>query len=141
MVEGLTYKDKTTGETHELKVSGVFVEIGQIPNTDFAKEVVALDDYGPHQDRPCHAEDRDSGHLGPRAIALPCSITRTTSLPATPYALSKISISPYIPNNLHNEKNSGLSRSFFVSNSFFFISWKLRPGPRLWLPFYRTDWE
>ncbi len=45
-VEGIIYKDKTTGVETELKVSGIFVEIGQIPNTDFAKNVVALNDYG-----------------------------------------------------------------------------------------------
>jgi thioredoxin reductase len=43
-VEGLVYKDKTTGEEKELKVSGIFVEIGGIPNTDFAKGLVPLDE-------------------------------------------------------------------------------------------------
>lgn len=43
-VDGLKYKDLTTGEEKELKVSGIFVEIGQIPNTDFAKGVVPMDD-------------------------------------------------------------------------------------------------
>ncbi|MES3031858.1 MAG: FAD-dependent oxidoreductase [Patescibacteria group bacterium] len=45
-VEGIVYKDKKTGEETELKVSGIFVEIGQIPNTDFAKDVVSLDAIG-----------------------------------------------------------------------------------------------
>ena len=45
-VEGLIYKDKTTGAEKELKVSGIFVEIGQIPNTDFVKEIVSLDAGG-----------------------------------------------------------------------------------------------
>ena len=45
-VEGLVYKDKATGQETELKVSGIFVEIGQIPNTDFAKNIVPLDEYG-----------------------------------------------------------------------------------------------
>ena len=45
-VEGLVYKDKDTGEERELKVSGIFVEIGQIPNTDFAKKIVPLDELG-----------------------------------------------------------------------------------------------
>ncbi len=44
-VEGLVYKD-ATGETKELKVAGIFVEIGQIPNTDFAKGLVPLDEIG-----------------------------------------------------------------------------------------------
>ena len=43
-VEGLVYKNKTTGEEKELAVSGIFVEIEQIPNTDFAKDLVARDE-------------------------------------------------------------------------------------------------
>ncbi len=45
-VEGLIYKDKKTSKETKLDVSGVFVEIGQIPNTDFAKDIVPLDEYG-----------------------------------------------------------------------------------------------
>lgn len=45
-VEGLIYKDKITGEEKELKVSGIFAEIGQIPNTDFVKDVLPLDNIG-----------------------------------------------------------------------------------------------
>lgn len=43
-VEGIVYKKD--GEEITLPVSGIFVEIGQIPNTSFAKDVVELDDYG-----------------------------------------------------------------------------------------------
>lgn len=42
-VSGLTVRNRVTGETKELPVTGVFVEIGVIPNTDYAKDVVALD--------------------------------------------------------------------------------------------------
>lgn len=42
-VKGLKYKD-TEGE-HELPVSGIFVEIGQIPNTGYAEGVVEMNDY------------------------------------------------------------------------------------------------
>jgi alkyl hydroperoxide reductase subunit F len=45
-VKGLTYKDTTTGEAHDLVVTGIFVEIGMLPNTDFVKNVVELDVYG-----------------------------------------------------------------------------------------------
>lgn len=45
-VEGLIYKDQKTGTETELKVSGVFVEIGQIPNTSFVKDILPLDSYG-----------------------------------------------------------------------------------------------
>ena len=44
-VEGLIYKEKSTGEEKELKVAGIFVEIGQIPNTAFVKDLLALDEY------------------------------------------------------------------------------------------------
>lgn len=44
-VEGLIYKDMTTGKVVELPVSGIFVEIGQIPNTNFAKNLVPLDQF------------------------------------------------------------------------------------------------
>ncbi len=44
-VTGLVYKDKATGETEELSVQGIFVEIGGIPNTDFAKGVVEQNQY------------------------------------------------------------------------------------------------
>ncbi len=45
-VEGLIYKDMGSGEQKTLNVSGIFVEIGQIPNTDFIKGVVPLDEIG-----------------------------------------------------------------------------------------------
>jgi len=45
-VESLIYKDKITGKETELKVSGIFVEIGQIPNTDFVKKILPLDEIG-----------------------------------------------------------------------------------------------
>lgn len=44
-VEGIVYKDKNTGKETELKISGIFVEIGQIPNTSFVKGLVPLDEY------------------------------------------------------------------------------------------------
>src|SRR3989338_7771464 len=43
-VEGIIYKDKITGQETELKASGIFVEIGQIPNTSFVKDIVPLDE-------------------------------------------------------------------------------------------------
>lgn len=38
----IVYKDKTTGETTELPTGGIFVEIGQLPNTQFVKDLVNL---------------------------------------------------------------------------------------------------
>lgn len=43
-VTGLKYKDLKGGEVHEIAVQGVFVEIGVVPNTDFAENLVALDE-------------------------------------------------------------------------------------------------
>jgi len=42
----LVYKNKESGETVELPVTGIFVEIGSIPTTEFARDVVAIDPYG-----------------------------------------------------------------------------------------------
>ncbi len=45
-VQELIIEDNDTNERTVLPVQGVFVEIGVIPNTDFAKEVLSLDAYG-----------------------------------------------------------------------------------------------
>ena len=45
-VAGIKIKDKTTNQESELKVSGIFVEIGQIPNTSYIKDLVQLDEMG-----------------------------------------------------------------------------------------------
>lgn len=45
-VTGLTYKNSSTGEENKLPISGIFVEIGLMPSTDFVKDLVALDAVG-----------------------------------------------------------------------------------------------
>jgi alkyl hydroperoxide reductase subunit F len=57
-VDGIRYQDKNsaavagagatdvTGETKTLAVTGVFVEVGLIPNSDFVKDLVKLEAYG-----------------------------------------------------------------------------------------------
>jgi len=45
-VNALVYEDHEVGEKKELAVQGVFVEIGLLPNTAFAKDVVKLDHIG-----------------------------------------------------------------------------------------------
>ena len=45
-VESLIYKDKETKEEKAIQVSGIFVEIGQTPNTLFIKDLVKINDYG-----------------------------------------------------------------------------------------------
>mgnify|MGYP002621547190 CR=1 FL=1 len=44
-VTGLRYKDGD-GNEHTLPVTGIFVEIGLIPTTEFVKDLVDLDNYG-----------------------------------------------------------------------------------------------
>lgn len=41
---GLTYADKITGEETKLDTGGIFIEIGQIPATDWVKDLVELDE-------------------------------------------------------------------------------------------------
>jgi alkyl hydroperoxide reductase subunit F len=45
-VNGLRYKDRTSGEEHMVELAGVFVQIGLVPNTDWLKGTVELSKYG-----------------------------------------------------------------------------------------------
>lgn len=45
-VTGLVYQNKETGDKGELPATGIFVEIGQLPNTEFVKGVVELTERG-----------------------------------------------------------------------------------------------
>lgn len=45
-VEGMTIRHTDTGLTEKLPAKGIFVEIGQLPNSDFAKEIVSLNETG-----------------------------------------------------------------------------------------------
>jgi alkyl hydroperoxide reductase subunit F len=45
-VTGIRYEDMVTGETKDLSVDGVFVEIGMVPNSDLVKGLVDITDYG-----------------------------------------------------------------------------------------------
>lgn len=44
-VSGLRYKDAISGEEKTLEVGGVFIEVGSLPNGDFVKDLVKLDNY------------------------------------------------------------------------------------------------
>ena len=44
-VKTLTYHDKLTGEEIVIPTAGIFVEIGQIPNTNFVKDLVEIDEF------------------------------------------------------------------------------------------------
>ncbi|MAC10854.1 alkyl hydroperoxide reductase subunit F [Novosphingopyxis iocasae] len=45
-VTGLTYKDRDSGESHELTLDGIFVQIGLVPNTEWLQGTVALTQHG-----------------------------------------------------------------------------------------------
>ncbi len=45
-VSGIKYEDTKTGEIKTLPVTGIFVEIGQIPNTAYVADVVKLTEFG-----------------------------------------------------------------------------------------------
>ena len=45
-VKGMTYKVDGSEDIKELPVTGIFVEIGLLPNTSFVKDIVELDAYG-----------------------------------------------------------------------------------------------
>ena len=45
-VNGLMYKDRSTGEVHRLDLEGIFVQIGLLPNTDWLKGTLDLSPHG-----------------------------------------------------------------------------------------------
>lgn len=45
-VTGLRYQEKESGEEKMIPLDGVFVEIGMIPNTEFVKGIVAMNERG-----------------------------------------------------------------------------------------------
>ena len=45
-VTGLTYKDRDSGESHELTLDGIFVQIGLVPNTEWLQGTAALTQHG-----------------------------------------------------------------------------------------------
>ncbi len=45
-VNGLTYQDRASGESHHIALQGVFVQIGLVPNTEWLGEAVARNRFG-----------------------------------------------------------------------------------------------
>jgi NADH-dependent peroxiredoxin subunit F len=45
-VNGLTYTDRGSGESRQVALEGVFIQIGLVPNTDWLKGTVDLSKYG-----------------------------------------------------------------------------------------------
>ncbi len=44
-VSGIRIKNAKTGKSRDMATTGVFIEIGLLPNTDFAKDIVERDEY------------------------------------------------------------------------------------------------
>ncbi len=45
-VQGLNYKNRATGETHYVELAGIFVQIGLVPNTEWLKDDVLVNNRG-----------------------------------------------------------------------------------------------
>jgi alkyl hydroperoxide reductase subunit F len=45
-VNGLVFRDRASGQEHRIELSGVFVQIGLVPNTEWLKGTVELSRYG-----------------------------------------------------------------------------------------------
>ncbi|MEY4711415.1 MAG: hypothetical protein RIS88_865, partial [Pseudomonadota bacterium] len=45
-VHGLRYTDRATGQSHDVALEGVFVQIGLVPNTDWLKGTLELSRHG-----------------------------------------------------------------------------------------------
>jgi alkyl hydroperoxide reductase subunit F len=45
-VNGMTYKDRATGQEHQLPLEGVFVQIGLVPNTEWLRGTIELSKHG-----------------------------------------------------------------------------------------------
>ena len=46
VVNGISFKDRATGDVHHVELAGVFVQIGLVPNTEFLKETIELTKFG-----------------------------------------------------------------------------------------------
>ena len=44
-IKSVVYKNSKTGETKEMPTGGIFVEVGSIPNTDFVKSMIKMDEW------------------------------------------------------------------------------------------------
>jgi alkyl hydroperoxide reductase subunit F len=71
-VSGLTVKDLATGESRQLDVEGVFIEIGLYPNTDFALDLLDANHRG-------EIEVDAKGHTGTKGIFAAGDVTEDQS--------------------------------------------------------------
>ncbi|MEW9796634.1 alkyl hydroperoxide reductase subunit F [Alteromonas sp. CYL-A6] len=57
-VSAIEYQDRATNEMHQIKLSGVFVQIGLVPNSQFTQDVVELSKHGEIVvDDKCHTSE------------------------------------------------------------------------------------
>jgi alkyl hydroperoxide reductase subunit F len=45
-LNGLSYTDRTNGQSHHIELEGVFVQIGLVPNTEWLKGTLELSKHG-----------------------------------------------------------------------------------------------
>ena len=45
-LDGLTYTDRVSGESHRVDMEGVFIQIGLVPNTEWLKGTLELSKHG-----------------------------------------------------------------------------------------------
>jgi alkyl hydroperoxide reductase subunit F len=60
-VKSIIVKNSKTGETKEISMQGIFVEIGAVPNTDIVKDLVELDEIGAIKINPLTQQTSLSG--------------------------------------------------------------------------------
>lgn len=60
-VTGIVVKKVKTGETQEIPCAGIFIEIGMVPSTQYAKEAVELDELGRIQIDPKNQRTSQEG--------------------------------------------------------------------------------
>ena len=88
--ESLKYVDRATNEEHELKINGMFIEIGLSPRSELVKDLVKLNKIGEIEVRkvevkaeelvkiPAYAVDKDSD--SPRKYAISTKEAATSDL-------------------------------------------------------------
>lgn len=45
-VSSVSYRDRLSGKCVQLEINGIFIAVGQIPDTEFLKNIISLDEYG-----------------------------------------------------------------------------------------------
>jgi alkyl hydroperoxide reductase subunit F len=67
-VSGLIYEYLTTHEKRNIELDGIFIEIGSIPNSEFAKDLVKTNPYGEIVVDPLSGRTNVKGILAARDV-------------------------------------------------------------------------